>query len=109
MASSSRKFREEDIPQLLEKIFNEFDQDKNHRFTKGEFPKVVKMLINLVGGEEPSVDDIEDIFNLLDVNGDETIDRKEFLLLLMTFFKVLEESKIEIHVEKESDVTDIPT
>lgn len=76
MASSSRKFREEDIQQLLEKIFNEFDQDKNHRFTKNEFPKVVKTLINLVGGEEPSADDIEDIFNLLDVNGDETIDRK---------------------------------
>ncbi len=30
-----RHFREEDIPHLLDKMFNEFDHDKNHRFTKG--------------------------------------------------------------------------
>jgi len=53
-----RRFRDEDIPPLLEKIFNEFDSDKNHRFTKAEFPRVVKTLINLIGGEEPSADDV---------------------------------------------------
>lgn len=91
-----RKFQEEDIPALLEKIFNEFDSDKNHRFTKSEFPKVLKSLINLVGGEEPSSDDVEDLFNLLDVNGDETIDRKEFTSQLSTFFKLLNEKHIDI-------------
>jgi Ca2+-binding EF-hand superfamily protein len=66
---------------------------------------VVKTLINLIGGEEPSSDDVEDLFNLLDVNGDETIDRKEFLSLLTTFFKVLREKDIEVHVERENDIT----
>jgi hypothetical protein len=33
-------------------------------------------LIDLIGGEEATEDDIDDIFNLLDVNGDETIDKK---------------------------------
>lgn len=94
-----RTFTSNDIPTLLEKIFSEFDQDKNNRFTKTEFPKVVKTLINLVGGEEPAEDDVEDIFNLLDINGDETIDRKEFRSLLETFFKVLQEKDIEIKVD----------
>lgn len=49
-----RKFTTEDIPILLDKLFNEFDADKNHRFNKVEFPKVIKSLINLIGGEEPS-------------------------------------------------------
>jgi Ca2+-binding EF-hand superfamily protein len=105
---ANRSFNEEDIPHLLEKIFNEFDHDKNHRFTKGEFPRVVKTLINLVGGEEPSTDDVEDIFNLLDVNGDETIDRKEFMSLLITFFRVLREKDIEVNIAKETDITDVP-
>lgn len=48
---------------------------------------------------------MEDLFNLLDVNGDETIDRKEFMSLLTTFFKVLRENEIEVHVERETDIT----
>jgi Ca2+-binding EF-hand superfamily protein len=61
-------------------------------------------VINLVGGEEPSTDDIQDIFNLLDVNGDETIDRREFKSLITTFFQILKESKIEVGIERESDL-----
>lgn len=29
-----RKFTEADVPAFLEKIFSEFDQDRNQRFTK---------------------------------------------------------------------------
>ena len=58
MQKQMRRFGDEDVPPLLEKIFNEFDSDENHRFTKGEFPQVVKTLINLIGGEEPAVDDV---------------------------------------------------
>ena len=107
MDAIKRSFRKEDIPVLLEKIFREFDQDKNHRFDKTEFPRVVKMVINLVGGDKPSPDDIEDLFNLLDVNGDETIDRNEFKSLLTTFFKVLEERQIEVRVDKETYLTEL--
>lgn len=67
----------------------------------------MKTLINLVGGEEPSTDDIEDIFNLLDINGDETIDRNEFKSLLRTFFKVLNEKNIEVGIARETDITDL--
>lgn len=95
-----RTFNEADIPNMLEKIFSEFDQDKNHRFTRSEFPKVVSSIINMVGGETPTFDDVEDLFNLLDVNGDETIDRKEFTSLLTTFFKILREENIKVEVEQ---------
>jgi len=53
----------------------------------------------MVGGEEPARDDLDDLFNLLDVNGDETIDRKEFKSLLMTFFKLLNEKQIDVSVD----------
>lgn len=87
-----------------EKIFSTFDQDRNGRFTRREFPKVMKMLTDLMGADTPTEDDVEDIFNLLDVNGDETIDRQEFLSLLKTLFKVLVEKSIEVKIEKESDI-----
>jgi Ca2+-binding EF-hand superfamily protein len=50
---------------------------------------VLNSLIALIGGDCPSTDDVEDIFNLLDVNGDETVDRKEFISILTVFFKLL--------------------
>lgn len=103
-SNSARTFHDRDIPKMLEKIFSEFDQDKNHRFTRSEFPKVVSSIINMVGGETPTFDDVEDLFNLLDVNGDETIDRKEFTSLLTTFFKILREHHIKVEVEQESDI-----
>lgn len=42
-----------------------------------EFPKVIKVITNFIGADDATEDDVEDIFNLLDVNGDNTIDRKE--------------------------------
>ncbi len=40
------------------------------------------------------------------MNGDETIDRKEFKSLLTTFFKVLEERKIEVNIDRDTDVSE---
>jgi Ca2+-binding EF-hand superfamily protein len=56
--TTQRHFTEKDISVLLDKIFNTFDVDKNNRFTKAEFPRVVKTVIDLVGGEAPSEDDV---------------------------------------------------
>jgi hypothetical protein len=92
------------LAQLEEKIFNEFDQDRNNRFSKAEFPAVIRMVTQLVGAEVPMEDDVEDLFNLLDFNGDQAIDRAELMSLIRTFFKILEEKDIRIDVEKESDI-----
>ena len=58
-----RDFSEEDIPLLVEKIFSDFDTDKNNRFSKDEFGKVIRTLVELVKGEYASSEDVEDIFN----------------------------------------------
>ncbi len=58
----------------------------------------------MIGAEQSTEDDIDDIFNLLDINGDGHLDRGEFSSLLRTFFRVLEEKNVQIKVEKESDI-----
>jgi Ca2+-binding EF-hand superfamily protein len=62
------------------------------------------VITNFIGADDATEDDVEDIFNLLDVNGDGTIDRKELQSLFKMFFKVLEERKIEISVSNDSDI-----
>ena len=54
------------------------------------------MITKMIGADVPLEDDVNDIFNLLDVNGDETIDRGELMSLIKMLFKVLEENQIEI-------------
>jgi Ca2+-binding EF-hand superfamily protein len=44
-----------------------------------------------LGGEEATSEDLQDIFTLIDVNGDETIDKNEFVSLVDTLMKVLKE------------------
>jgi len=64
----------------------------------------VTSLLNLVGGECPNVEDMNDLFNLLDVNGDETIDKKELSSLLTIFFRLLKENEIDVEIEEETDI-----
>lgn len=51
---------------------------------------------------------MEDIFNLLDVNGDEVLNRKELESLFRVFFKMLEERDIEFTVTP-SDIVENPS
>lgn len=41
------------------------------------------------------------------MNGDESIDRREFKSLITTFFQVLRERNIEVGVERESDLVEL--
>lgn len=101
---SGRKVTEKDSPMIIEKIFSVFDKDNNGRFTRREFPKVIKTLVDLFGGDEATEDDIDDIFNLLDVNGDETIDKKEFHSLIRMLIRVLDEKEIQLTISVETDL-----
>ncbi len=100
----TNKEHEKYAAMIEEKIFSEFDKDRNGMFTRREFPKIIKMITDLLGADIPTEDDVEDIFNLLDINGDETVDRVEFTSLIRTLFKVLEEQDISIKIAKESDM-----
>lgn len=74
-----------------------------------EFPKVVKVITNLIGVDDATEDDVEDIFNLLDINGDESIDRKELESLFKVFFKMLEERDVKVSISKGSDIVENPS
>lgn len=62
--------QEEHTASIIDKVFREFDDNANGRFSRMEFPKVVKVLTAMMGVDDATEDDVEDIFNLLDVNGD---------------------------------------
>ena len=49
----------------------------------------------------PSEDECMDIFNLLDTNGDEVIDRNEMRILLEKFFALLLRSEVTVWVSEE--------
>jgi len=70
-----RSITAQDIDKLIEKAFSKFDQDKSYRISRSEFPQVLKVLVDMIGAMEPTVDDSDDLFNLIDVNGDETLDK----------------------------------
>lgn len=57
-----------------------------------------------MGANEPAQDDVCDLFNLLDVNGDETLDKGELTSLLKTFFKVLKENDISVFVTRDTGI-----
>lgn len=65
---------------------------------------MIKVITSFMGLDDATEDDVEDIFNLLDINGDETIDKKELESLFRVFFRVLEERKINISISNESDI-----
>lgn len=94
--------------QIIEKVFREFDDNANGHFSKMEFPKVLKVLTSMMGVDDATEDDVEDIFNLLDVNGDEALNKKELESLFRVFFKMLEERDIEYTVTP-SDIVENPS
>lgn len=57
-----------------------------------------------MGACEPPEDDVNDLFNLLDINGDETLDKGELTSLLRTFFKVLQENDVNVFVMHDTDI-----
>lgn len=38
-----------DTQKLIEKIFREYDDNNNGRFSRTEFPKVIKVITDLIG------------------------------------------------------------
>lgn len=69
----------------------------------------MKVITNMIGVDDATEDDVEDIFNLLDVNGDESLDRKELESLFRVFFKMLEERDIHVFISQDSDIIENPS
>jgi Ca2+-binding EF-hand superfamily protein len=77
---------------IVEKVFKEFDKDCNGRLSKVEFPKAINNLSRATGGSICSKDDLHAIFDLIDINGDNTISKKEMEILFCQILELLKKN-----------------
>ena len=75
--------------EIVNSIFKRFDSDNNEVFSKPEWPRVVKDIFDLFGAPMPTQDDVDDLFNYLDLNGDERISRSELKVLVDRFLRTV--------------------
>ena len=56
----------------------------------------MKVLTRLTGAAFPNTNDIDDIFNHIDTDGDETISYSEYCQLVNGFTSLMEEERIKL-------------
>ena len=66
------------VDEYLVRLFNRFDVNNDGRLSKFEFKELLNVLTRLTGATYPKREDVEDIFNCLDTDGDQTINREEY-------------------------------
>ena len=77
MSETAQRARDNDREELIAKIFNDLDKDKDNAVSRTEFDQEVE-------GTEPEEDpaamkeEIQQQFQALDMNGDGVVDRREF-------------------------------
>lgn len=74
--------------------FESGDQDKSGVFEAGEVQNLMEKVAMGLGVNAPNLEDVQQILQVLDENSDGTIDKEEFLALIMHGFgniMVLEE------------------
>ena len=82
---------------MVNGIFDLFDSDKSGYLKKTEFMNVTLSLTQFfnriivdLGGEKPTLDDTEEVMDMLDKNGDGQISKLEVVALFDAVFKILE-------------------
>lgn len=74
---------------IVNTMFREFDKNGSGRLSKFEFVDSINFLSRKVGGTICSRNDLDCIFQIIDANGDGTISRKEYMILIDKFLLVL--------------------
>ena len=62
--------------ELLQRLFSKYDFNNDQRISRFEFQDIFKSLTMVTGASFPNERDVMDIFNYLDVDGDQTISYK---------------------------------
>ncbi len=70
-------------------MFREFDKNNNQCLSKFEFVNSINYLSRKVGGLICCRADLDSLFQIIDINGDQVISRKEYYILIRKFIKVL--------------------
>lgn len=83
-----------DFEEAVEKIWNEFDKDKNGVLDKKELRPFVKLVCQgLPDGTEFDESEFEKLFADLDENGDGVISKEEIKSFLIFYFASMAEAK----------------
>lgn len=83
------KYHPSKLEDIISSIYCYYDCDRSDFLKKTEFAKVLTKLIRDMGGDTPSLEDIEDIMYDLDANGDGQISKSEFKLLMEKVIDIL--------------------
>ena len=78
-----RNSNDKRVLKYVDEIFEEYDIDKSRYLSKMEFAPAINGILGKFGVDACCNEDIIDIFNLLDANGDETISKEEFTALIV--------------------------
>lgn len=68
-----------------------FDRNANEHLSKFEFANSLNFMSKIVGGVICPRSDLDCIFQLIDINGDETISKKEYMIFMDKFLETMKE------------------
>lgn len=82
--------REELTTKIVDTMFHEFDKNNNNHLSRIEFANSLNYLSRKVGGHVCCRADLDSLFQVIDINGDQVISKKEYSVLIDKFMRVLE-------------------
>ena len=75
-------------------MFAKYDTDNNFVLSKFEFPLLIANIVEVFGGEVPKNEDVDDIFNLLDWNGDQALSKEELFFLFSKLIAIVQDGSV---------------
>ena len=77
------------MKKLMEESFRKVDIDGNGYLDRGEFEQVLVQIAKEIGVDSPTREEVDDILDEIDENGDNRIDREEFSELIEKVFQMM--------------------
>ena len=71
-------------------MFQRYDDDHDGRLNRFEFTQTLNSITKAIRGEKCPKDELETIFYLIDVNGDQTISKSEFYILVQKIIDLMQ-------------------
>ncbi len=78
------------MKKLMEESFRKVDIDGNNKLDRGEFEQVLVQIAKEIGVDSPTRDEVDDILDLIDENGDGTVSKEEFVELIEKVFQMMQ-------------------
>lgn len=82
------------MKKLMEDAFNKVDIDGNGYLDRGQFEQVLVQIAKQIGVDSPTREEVDDILDQIDENGDNRISRDEFTKLIEKVFQMMHSEDI---------------